>query len=285
MADTMMSKPLDGAGLSVVNSIITDRLSKKANTEAVPTKTSQLTNDSGFITGADVPEGAAASTTVPKMDGTATVGTEMAFARGDHVHPTDSTKLATNGDGSGVTVSFNTAAERAGVHSGDTLSVAMGKIAKYLADLGGLAYKDAVALDDMDAGIKASLSKADTALQSFTETDPTVPAWAKTASKPAYTATEVGAIPLAMADSFAKKSDITGAYIYKGSVANYAALPADNLSAGDVYNVEDTGMNYGWTGSGWDALGGVFQLDPLTEADITEIMSGNVSPDAEVPLV
>lgn len=55
-------------------------------TSKLPTKTSQLTNDSGFITSSDIPEGAAASTTVPKMNGTASVGTEMAFARGDHVH-------------------------------------------------------------------------------------------------------------------------------------------------------------------------------------------------------
>lgn len=47
----------------------------------VPTKTSQLENDSGFITSGDIPEGAAASTTTPKMNGTAAVGTEMAFAR------------------------------------------------------------------------------------------------------------------------------------------------------------------------------------------------------------
>lgn len=41
----------------------------------VPTKTSQLENDSGFITSGDIPEGAAASTTTPKMNGTAAVGT------------------------------------------------------------------------------------------------------------------------------------------------------------------------------------------------------------------
>lgn len=35
--------------------------------------------------------------------------------------------------------------------------------------------------------------KVDSALQSFTETDPTVPAWAKAANKPTYTAAEVGA--------------------------------------------------------------------------------------------
>lgn len=62
---------------------------------SVPTKTSDITNDSGFITSADVPEGAAASTTTPKMNGTAAVGTEMAFARGDHVHPSDTSRVPT----------------------------------------------------------------------------------------------------------------------------------------------------------------------------------------------
>ena len=55
----------------------------------IPTATSDLTNDSGFITTSDIPEGAAASTTSPKMAGEAAVGTEMAFARGDHVHPSE----------------------------------------------------------------------------------------------------------------------------------------------------------------------------------------------------
>ena len=37
--------------------------------------------------------------------------------------------------------------------------------------------------------------KVDSALQSYTETDPTVPAWAKAEKKPTYTASEVGALP------------------------------------------------------------------------------------------
>ena len=63
----------------------------------VPTKTSQLTNDSGFITSSDIPEGAAASTTTPYMDGVASTGTELAFARGDHRHPSDTAKLNISG--------------------------------------------------------------------------------------------------------------------------------------------------------------------------------------------
>ena len=60
----------------------------------VPTKTSELTNDSGYITSADVPPGSTPSSTTPLMDGTAAVGTENAFARGDHRHPTDTSRQA-----------------------------------------------------------------------------------------------------------------------------------------------------------------------------------------------
>ena len=68
------------------------------NKPSIPSKTSDLTNDSGFITSADVPEGAAASTTTPLMDGTASVGSETAFARGDHRHPTDTSRQAVISD-------------------------------------------------------------------------------------------------------------------------------------------------------------------------------------------
>lgn len=40
-----------------------------------------------------IPEGVAKSTTTPKMDGTASAGSETKFAAGDHVHPHDTTKV------------------------------------------------------------------------------------------------------------------------------------------------------------------------------------------------
>lgn len=48
---------------------------------------------------------------------------------------------------------------------------------------------------DLASAVRTSLGKADTALQSYTETDPTVPSWAKASTKPTYTASEVGALP------------------------------------------------------------------------------------------
>ena len=46
---------------------------------------------------------------------------------------------------------------------------------------------------DLSNAVQTSLGKADSALQSYTETDPTVPSWAKAQTKPSYTADEVGA--------------------------------------------------------------------------------------------
>lgn len=60
----------------------------------VPAKTSDLTNDSNFVTSDQIPAGVAASTIVPKMDGTASVGADPGFARGDHIHPTDTSRAS-----------------------------------------------------------------------------------------------------------------------------------------------------------------------------------------------
>lgn len=268
-----MAKYLNEAGLAYYDGKQKERLAAKADLAALPTKVSQLANDSGYITAADIPAQAAASAAVPKMDGTATAGGENAFARGDHVHPSDTSRLSTSGDGSQVTVSFSPAANRGAPASGDTLAKIVGQLARNFAELGALAYRDGIGADNLDASVRASLSRADSALQSYTETDPTVPAWAKKAAKPTYTAAEVGAIPAADADSFAKKSDLTNVYKYRGTVATVAELPASGNMPGDVWNVEASDMNYGWTGSAWDPLGQVFQIQSISNAEIDTIMS------------
>lgn len=72
---------------------------------------------------------------------------------------------------------------------------------------------------------------------------------------------------------YAKKSDIVNVYRYKASVDTYDNLPDKDLNSGDVYNVEDTGKNYAWTGSAWDDLGGSFEINiqPITEEELNEI--------------
>lgn len=56
---------------------------------------------------------------------------------------------------------------------------------------------------------------------------------------------------------------LTSAYIYKGTVASYENLPTDGLTAGDVYNVVDTGANYAWTGTEWDKLSETISLESV----------------------
>lgn len=62
--------------------------------EATSTKGGVLTDAQAVkLNGIDAGATAnAATTTTPKMDGTATVGTETAYAKGDHVHPTDTSR-------------------------------------------------------------------------------------------------------------------------------------------------------------------------------------------------
>lgn len=75
------------------------------------------------------------------------------------------------------------------------------------------------------------------------------------------------------ASSYALKSDITNMYKHKGSVATESALPTTGNTAGDVYNVTATGMNYVWTGEAWDALGEIFSIDSITNAEIDTILA------------
>lgn len=87
------------------------------------------------------------STTSPKMDGVATVGTETTFARGDHVHPTDTTRQAVISDLDDI---------RDGASKGAT------------------AYQKpstGIPKTDLATGVQTSLGLADTALQSAPVTD------------------------------------------------------------------------------------------------------------------
>lgn len=71
---------------------------------------------------------------------------------------------------------------------------------------------------------------------------------------------------------------VSTVYHYKGNVANKGSLPADNNVIGDVWNAEDTGKNYVWTGSEWDDIGGVVDLTPyLTKSDATATYLGKTA--------
>lgn len=280
-----------------------DTSTRKVNV-TVPVKTSELTNDAGFITEADVPEGSSASTAIPLMDGTAAVGTSTAFARGDHRHPTDTSRAADS-----EVVHLNGNESIGGVKTftepvsfeGKTINLPNGETTPFIkSDSNGLHFYGYSATDDGTYGnvylnesklgsisacnsvifnLKAPENDScatnkqyvDTAITNAV-TDCVAKENGKGLSTNDYTTAEKNKLAaFDSADSYAKKSDITSMYKYKGSKANYAALPATGNTAGDVWNVEDTGMNYAWTGSAWDALGSVFTITAITAAEIEEI--------------
>lgn len=75
---------------------------------------------------------------------------------------------------------------------------------------------------------------------------------------------------------YAKKSDITGVYKYKGSLTDATKLPTTGQVTGDVYNLKPhlitpAGTNVAWDGKAWDALGGLFVIDAITNAEIDAI--------------
>ena len=83
--------------------------------------------------------------------------------------------------------------------------------------------------------------------------------------------------------NYATKSDITAVLKYKGSVANYAALPTSGQVQGDVYNVEaadpthgiKAGDNVAWTGTAWDVLAGTVDLSNYVEKEDGKGLSSN----------
>lgn len=210
---------------------------------SVPTTTSELTNDSGFITSSDIPEGAAATTTTPKMDGTAKVGTEKAFARGDHVHPTDTSRAPL------ASPTFT------GTPKADTAS--KGTNTKQLATT---AFVQTAIADKQDT-------------LTFDNT-PTANSGNPVKSGGVYTALAAKLDATTAEATYLKKSDAGTVYSFKGSVNSYSDLPAaSDVQPGWVYDVKADGMNYAWTGEDWDALGMQFEIDAITNAEIDAILA------------
>lgn len=197
--------------------------------------------------------------------------------------------LTKTGNGSDVTVTFTPATSRANLATGEKLSVLMGKLSKWFTDLKTVAFSGSyndltdkpsipTVTNDLTNELKANYDAAYTHSQSAH-----APANAQanvietikvnnTALTPTDKAVNI-MVPTSVASfsdasNYALKSDITNVYKYKGSVATSSALPSSNQTTGDVYNVEDTGMNYAWNGTAWDALGEILTIESITNAEI-----------------
>lgn len=239
----------------------------------IPKRTSELSNDSGYITTSDIPEGAAASTTVPKMDGAAAVGTELAFARGDHVHPGDTQKVDKVA-GKGLSENDYTTAEKeklSGIAPGANLYV--------LPD----------ASTTVKGGVMLSSSTGDASTTKAATPSAVKAAYDLAAGKqsPATTLSGYG-----ITDAYTRSEIdgmVSGALHYKGAKDTYADLPATGNKVGDVWNIAaadsahgvKAGDNAAWNGSEWDVLAGTVDLsgylqitDAISNAEIDAVVAG-----------
>lgn len=288
---------VNGSTVSVTNKI--------ANI-AVPTKTSDITNDSGFITTSDIPEGAAASITVPKMDGTANAGTELAFARGDHVHPTDTSRASA----STVTAIASTVV---------SLDSRVGDLETAVGTGGSVDSKIQTAIQGLDSSIAATSNEAIQAISIVdgkinSSTKITIPtnnnqltngAGYQTASDvssaisgkanaatslsgygitDAYTKTETQNYVTGLGYQTASdvNSAISGAITtvmdYKGTKATTAALPTNGNKQGDVWHVTADNSEYAWNGSAWQELGTPIDLSGyVQDAELIPISSTTIN--------
>ena len=84
--------------------------------------------------------------------------------------------------------------------------------------------------------------------------------------------------------TYAKKSDITNIYKFKGTKTNYADLPTTNRVTGDVWNITNAdaehgikaGDNVAWNGTAWDNLSGTVDLSAYATTTTTNKMSADI---------
>lgn len=243
---------LEGIQKNGTNVTITNKIANIA----VPTATSDLTNDSGFITTSDIPEGAAASTTTPNMDGTASVGTELAFARGDHTHPTDTSRASA----SDVT----------------TLSGRVDDLETAVGSGGSVDSKIATAIQGLDSSVTATSNEA---ISAVTITDGKITASSKVTIPTNNNQLTNGAGYQTASDvSTAINTALSAAMTYKGTKATVDALPATGNKIGDVWHVTADGGEYAWSGTAWEELGSVMDLsDYVEDTDMVAITSTEIN--------
>ena len=143
-------------------------------------------------------------------------------------------------DASNNTVSFTMAGTRVNISTGEKLSVAFGKIARWLADLKTVAFTGKYSdLDGRPASLPANGGNADTV--DGKHASDFLPASAKGAASGVASLDESGRVPAAQLPS------------YVDDVVEYAtvtAFPAQG-EAGKIYVATQTNLTYRWSGTGY----------------------------------
>lgn len=231
-----------------------------------------------------IPSGVSPYTSNPSMDGTASAGSSNLFSRGDHVHPSDTSRVPTTRKINGQVLSSDVTLNGSQIplKSTGNLTIAVAVDNKVDKETGkGLSTNDYTTTEkDKLAGIatgaevnvQADWNESDTTSDAYIqnkptvptktseltndsgfiaeEADPTVPAWAKASTKPAYTASEIRYnAQVTVAQEFNNKVDKeTG----KGLSTNDYTTAEKNKLAGIAEGAE-VNVNADWNATSGDA--------------------------------
>lgn len=274
MADTQ--KFLDNLnGLPALWQQIVSNFAKKTD---VPTKTSQLSNDSGYLTS----------------------------------HQDVSGKLDKTGDASNAITKFTQAATRANLSTGEKLSVSMGKVMKYFSDIKSVAYSGSyndlsnkptipTAVADLSDGsdyakksdipsdnadlsngagyqtatqVESAITKKGYQTSSQVESAITKKGY-QTAAQVKTAVEAYGYQTSAQVDSKISTA-ISSAVTYQGNAATESDLPT-SPKKGWMYNIVaassygPAGTNVIWSGSAWDPQAGTFTISAMTAEEVASI--------------
>lgn len=222
-----------------------------------------------FAKKTDVP---AASSTVPVVNGTASVGTDTAWARGDHVHPTDTTRAPLNSPSLTGTPTAPTPASGT-----NTTQIATTEFVTDAIDAATFEVEGVIGVENGGTGTTGItgiiMGNGTSAMTAATASDIT-----SLLGNSAVNRATADASGNNISTTYATKAEMGGVYKYRGSVSAAANLP-ENPANGDVYNIETAsvygapGANVAWDGTGWNSLGEIFTITSITNAEIDAILA------------
>ena len=224
-----------------------------------------------FAEKTDVP---AATSLTPEMDGTASAGSATTWAKGDHVHPTDTSRAPLASPAFTGTPTAPTP-----LSSDNSQKVATTEFVQTaIAGIDGATYTITQSAQD---GHTFTMAGSNGYSQSITipDNNTTYDPATQSVNGLMSSADKTKLDGFGSASDYALKSDITGVYRYKGSVATESLLPVSGMEHGDVYDIVAAssygapGMNVAWNEdeNAWDALGEKFQVTTITNQEIDEI--------------
>lgn len=218
----------------------------------VPTKVSDLTNDSGYITGY--------TETDPVFSASAASGI------------TSSDISAWNGK-SDFSGSYNDLTDKPTIPTVNNATLTIQKNGTTVKTFTANASSNVTANITVPTKV-SDLTNDSGYITGYTETDPTVPSWAKASSKPSYTASEVGAVPTTRTvNGKALSSNITLSASDVSALPSSTTIPSALSDLSNDMDVSDFPNDAGYLTSHQDISGKADKTDTDIDSSVTTLFA------------